>query len=108
MLRLNWRSDHSDRTGHNVSFAANPLGKSHLVTGTNWNCRVGYVTTGRTIDQINSHLLQLPGKFDRLINIPPALYPIRRRDAHEQRQFLRPLGSNGRNDLAAQSGSILE
>ena len=83
VLRLNWRSDHSDRAGHDFGFAADTLGKGHLVTGADRNFRVGHVTTGRTIDEIDSHLLQLPGEFDRLIDIPPAIDPIRRRDAQE-------------------------
>ena len=60
VLCLHWRSDHSDRTGHDFSFAPDLFGKSRLVTGTDRNFRVGNVTAGRTIDQIHSHLLQLP------------------------------------------------
>src|ERR1700687_2372290 len=72
VFRLNWRSDHSDRSGHDFGFAANTFGKGHLVTRTDRNFRVGHVTTGRTVDEINSYLLQFPGEFDRLLNIPTA------------------------------------
>ena len=55
VLRLHGRSDHSDRAGHDPGFAADALGKGHLVTGTDRNFRVGHITTGRTIDEIDSH-----------------------------------------------------
>src|SRR5260370_1825254 len=83
VLCLNWRSNHPHRAGHDSSFATNPFGEVRLVTGTDWNIRVWHVTTGRTIDEINSDWLQLPGEFDRLINVPPVLHPIPRRDPQE-------------------------
>src|SRR5205823_4599912 len=83
VLCLNWRSNHPDGARHDLSFAADTLGKGYLVTGADRNFRVGHITTGRTIDEIDSHLLQLPGEFDRLLNIPCAVDPIRRRDSHE-------------------------
>src|SRR6476646_5776007 len=83
VLGLHWRSDHSDRTGHDFGFVPDFLGKSRLVTGTDRNFRVGNVTAGRSIDQIDSHLFQLSGEFDRLFDIPPAIDPVRGRDPHE-------------------------
>jgi len=57
VLRLNWRSNHSHRAGHDSSFATNPFRKHRLVTGTHWNCRVRHIATGRTVDEIDAYLL---------------------------------------------------
>jgi hypothetical protein len=83
VLRLNRRSDHSDGTRHDSGFAADAFRKRRLVTGPDRNFRVGHIATGRAIDEIDSHWLQLTSEFNRLIDIPSALDPIRRRDAHE-------------------------
>ncbi len=64
VLRLNWRGNHSHRTGHDSSFATNTFREVRLVTGTDWNFRVRHIATGRTVDEIDAYLLQLAGNFD--------------------------------------------
>ena len=75
VLRLNWRSNHPHRAGHDSSFATNPFGEVRLVTGTDRNFRVRHIATRRTVDEIDAYLLQLAGKFDGLINIPAIRRP---------------------------------
>jgi len=50
----------------------------------------------------------LSDKFNRLLNIPPALDPIRSRNAHEQRCSFWPRISDAGNNLAQDSSAILK
>ena len=67
-----------------------------------------YIAAGRTVDQVCPKFLQLASEFNRLLNIPTAIDPIRGRNAHEQRCSLWPRASNGGGGLAQYSSAILK
>src|SRR6266404_9473024 len=101
LLRLNWRSDHPNRTRHDFSFSTNPLSKRRLIPRTDRNLCMRHTAARRTIDQVHSYLPQSPSKLDRLFNIPAAIDPIGGGNAHEQRRSLWPRGPNRSNNLTA-------
>src|SRR5579863_797989 len=90
VLSLNGRCDHPHRTGQDAGFPADLLRKRRLITRSDRNLRTRHIASRRAIDQVRSKCLQLAGELNGLLNIPPAIDPIARRNAYEQRCALWP------------------
>ena len=101
-------SDHADGCGRDAGLLANSRGKRHLVARTHRNPRAGYIAARGDIDQVHSVLAEQPRQLHRLVGIPAAFRPVGCGNAHEYRQILRPLGTNGVHNLQRQPGPILK
>src|SRR5258708_7024943 len=108
VLGLNGRCDHPHRTGQDVGFPADLLGKLRLITRADLNLCMRYIAARRAIDQVCSKFLQLAREFNRLLNIPAVIDPIGRRNANEHRCSLWPRTPNGGSNLAQDSSAILK
>jgi len=97
LLRHIGALDKADSPRRNVRTAAYLCRKRYLVSRVYGQLLGWTQSTARAVDQIDlasgfQHLRELHARPQ----VPAALYPVRRRDAHEQGQALRPLGTDWR------------
>src|SRR5208282_5106746 len=107
-LGLRRLGDHANRARRNASFLANRLCKSSLISRPQRNLYSERRSSAGGINQIHSQRLQFPRQRNRLRQIPAAFFPIRRRNAHEKRQALRPNLPDSSDNLRRQANSIFQ
>ena len=66
------------------------FGERHLIARVDGDFRIRHHAAGTAINQVHAFGLQQFRQRDAVFDLPAALLPINRRDAHGQRQIVRP------------------
>ena len=69
--------------------------------------RIGQRSARRAIDEIDAQRLQLPRKFDGLLDVPAAVGRVGRRNTYEERIAFRPHAPHSLHNLADDSRPVL-
>lgn len=107
-VRLFGFSDHSDCAGEDFGFALDAFRERDLVAGADLHFGIRNHGAGGTIDQIDFARFKLAGERDGIVKRPSAFFPIRCRDADEERKVLRPDGAHGLSQFENEANAILE
>ncbi len=84
VVRLLGAHDHPDRPGGDAGAPADLRRERRLIAGADGDLRAGDVPSARNVDEGDAVLLDRLDERARLLEIPPALCPVRRRDAKEE------------------------
>src|SRR6267142_1204231 len=108
VLRLVGAPDHSHRSCLDGGLPPDALGKRRLVARPDGDLHAGQKPARGAVDQVHALTREASRQLDRLIDVPTALHPVGRRDAHEQRPAVRPTRPHGARDLQQDADAVLE
>lgn len=100
--------DHADGGSGDGGLGADPRGEGGLKRGAYGNLRVGNLTAGGAIDQVDAMGAEMTREGNGFIDRPAAVGPIGGRDTNEEGQVGRPCGAHGVDDLKEQAYAIFE
>ena len=108
MVGLVGAADHAHRSRLDGGFPADAFGERRLVTRPDGDLHAGQKPARRAVDQVHALTHEAPRQLDRLVDVPTALHPVGRRDAHEQRPAIRPARAHGARELQQDADAVLE
>jgi hypothetical protein len=79
-----------------------------LIPRADWNLRLLDIAARRAVDHVDADPLQPAREFDRLVDVPTAVRPIRRGNPHEQQGRLGEGPAHRYDALAQESNAIVE
>jgi hypothetical protein len=98
--------DQPHRRRFHPGLAPDALRESDLVARRDRDAHLRHRAARRTVHHVHPAASQLPRQRDRLLHVPAALDPVRRRDAHEQRHRLWQRGPQCFHDLQEQAHPV--
>jgi hypothetical protein len=87
LMRL---GDHPHRSRKDAGFAPDALGEGRLVGRANLDLGIRHDSAGRAIDQVDAERPKAARQLHGILDLPAVLHPVDGRDAHEERQRIRP------------------